>query len=276
MLTIPPIFFQCPNDSEDKSESCPLCAYPSSTTGSNKARRDDDDNCPFIAPPADAWCTDSGTAQRRDEPIEKRVVKAPKTWVFNGQMLDWAPYPQCTPEDQGGVTKWYTYPNDLTECSAKVSKVNKDLKANSVGGIPIKMNFATDHVFEVQFMSRFLNWLAGVKTTNPVPMRSGWTAASPAWVSNQLGITTNGAVILNEPPGIGGTGDFMTIMQDNYVGNTENPDPLAILLGDINSAKMQWMAGNTVAFEEERPKPTAKRIRAVSGRLGPHYLRLLI
>ena len=265
LLTIPSIFLQCPNDNGDKSESCPLCGYPSAITGNNKARRDGEDSCLFIAPPADTWCTDAGTVQRRDGRIDKRIVPAPKQWAFDGQLLDWAPYPQCTVKDQGGVTKWYTYPNDLKECSAAVSKVNKDAKADSVGGLPILRNFATDHVFEVQFMTRFLNWLAGVSTNNPVPMRLGWTAASPAWVAAQLGINANGAVVLNQPSGVGGTGDFMTIVTESYVGNVLNPDPLAILLGDINSVKQNWMAGDVVAFRENSAVATAKKIRAVSG-----------
>lgn len=264
LLTIPPIFLQCPNSDGDTPESCPLCGYPSATTGKNKARRDDEESCPLIARPADAWCTDSGTVQRRDGRIDKRVVLAAKDWVFDGQTLDWAPYPQCTVGDQGGVTKWYTYPNDQTTCSSEVSKVNQDRNADTVGGLQIKGNFASDHVFEVQFMSRFLNWLAGVRTTNPVRMRQGWTAASPAWVSDQLGISNpNGGVALNDPRG--GTNSFMTIMKDNYVGNELNTAPLAILLGDINSVKQNWMAGDLVSFRENSAQATAKKIRAVSG-----------
>ena len=69
-------------------------------------------------------------------------------------------------------------------------------------------------------------------------MRPGWTAASPAWVSAQLGIlNANAAVVLNQSAGRGGTGDFMIIMQEKCMGNTEKTDPLAILLGDINSVK---------------------------------------
>ena len=269
LLTIPPVFLQCPNSNEDNSEICPLCGYPSDTTGSNKARRDDEDSCPFIAPPADTWCTDSGAVQRRDGRIDKRIVNAPKQWDFGGQTLAWAPYPQCTIKDQGQVKKWYTYPNDQTACSSEVSKLNKDPKVDSVGGLPIKRNFAADHVFEVQFMTRFLNWLAGYARSNPVPMRSNWTAASPAWVSAQLGIINpTGAVVL-KIPGEDGTGDFMSIMQRNYVGNVDNTDPLAILLGDINSVKGIWMAGDVVTFRENNALSTAKRIRAVSGCLHP-------
>ena len=93
---------------------------------------------------------------------ELTVVPASKPWIFDGQDSNWVPYPQCNVKDQGGMMKWYTYPNDLTECSAEVSKVNKDPKAHSVGGLPIKEKFATDHVFEEQFMTKFLDWLAGV------------------------------------------------------------------------------------------------------------------
>ena len=270
LLTIPSNLLQCANSNGDSSESCPLCGYPSDTTGNNKARRDDESSCLFISPPADAWCTDSGTVQRRNGRVDKRVVPAAKTWVFAGQTLDWTPYPQCTVDDQGGVTKWYTYPNDQKVCSSEVSKVDRDKNADSVGKLPIKRNFATDHVFEVQFMSRFLNWLAG--QTNSVNMRTGWTAASPAWVSEQLGINTAGAVVLNDPRGV--TNSFMTIMTENYVGNVLNTDPLAILLGDINSVKQNWMAGNVVSFRETSALATAKKIRAVSGPSRLYYLQI--
>lgn len=57
----------------------------------------------------------------------------------------------------------------------------------------------------------------------------------------------------------------MTIMKENYVGNVLNTAPLAILLGDINSVKQNWMAGDVVSFRDNNPVATAQKIRAVSG-----------
>lgn len=265
LLTVSPIFLQCPNSNGDESDPCPLCGYTSTTTRNNKARRDDEDSCPYIAPPADAWCTDSGAVQRRDAHIDKRVIPTPKEWSFNGQTLYWMAYPQCSVSDQGGVKRWYTYSDDQKTCSAEVSKVNKDPNKDTVRGVLIKGNFATDHVFEVQFVSRFLNWLAGIRQSNALPMRPGWTAASPAWVSEQLGIGGKGRVTLQNPPSGGDSGDFIDVVRQNYVGNINNPDPLAIVLGAINSVKQNWMAGDVVPFRDTTPSATARNIKAVSG-----------
>ena len=44
----------------------------------------------------------------------------------------------------------------------------------------------------------------------------------------------------------------MTVMAEDYMGNIDKTDPLAILLRDINSAKSQSMAANTMGIQREQ------------------------
>lgn len=78
-------------------------------------------------------------------------------------------------------------------CDPTIVKFNKDNGNPTVNKVPISRNFANDHIFEVQLISDFLEWLCntgyqsrygGIGVLDFIP---GWQQADAVWCEYVFG-----------------------------------------------------------------------------------------
>ncbi|TFK66092.1 hypothetical protein BDN72DRAFT_162975 [Pluteus cervinus] len=288
LMVIPERYLQCPGSGDNVDLKCPLCGTPEEIGTSFIRRRDDDDPVVCLLPslrPDNQICTWDGS-DGLDEKVKpsgnasiasgKALVKrAPniddKWYAWEGTNYWFAGYPACSSANiPSMVTKWYHFRDD-TSCIAEIARLNRN--GMNVGSTPIKGNFASDHVFEVQLAVRFFKWLAGLSHTNPLGFRPGYTRPSQDWVEGILMGEPDYTPHANYPP-------FMitdqllnhykyksvwAIIRLALMPSNLRPDLMAILSGGVNGAKRAWIAGDSVTISTTSLTQTIRDIRDSAG-----------
>ncbi|KUL71267.1 hypothetical protein ZTR_11089, partial [Talaromyces verruculosus] len=93
--------------------------------------------------------------------------------------------------------QWYM-PRDVQSnaCDPTIVKFNKDNGASTVNGIIIQDNFDNDHIFEVQLISLFLEWLCNTNAQTTyssigvLGFIPGWQRADATWCAYVFGSDT--------------------------------------------------------------------------------------
>jgi chitinase len=268
----------CPGeDSNNGTYGCPLCGDDDSLDSSDLTRRDDDATCAYepVAPGLEACAGDFGGLSQRwltgavalDKRANSQKTLAWEYPAFTRNTISIGYYPSCSAGNlPSGVGKWYDYKdiNNNGGCSAEVVKKNKDTGKNSVDGRPIR-EFATEHIFEAQLLTRFLNFL--YQEGNKGPERYGYKQAGWDWVSVVL-------IGLQLDPGYT-TAAGMTAHHDSN-GKTvleamgafiDNEKALVLTSSAINTPKLSWFGGNTPNAGDDPSDnglETLRRVRNVS------------
>jgi hypothetical protein len=132
-------------------------------------------------------------------------------------------------------------------CSPKSFKANGNTQQKTVEGIPMG-KFQNDHVFEVQFISMFLEWLCdgNFKTYSgfgAIPFPQGWTRPNPTWCKAVFGSNYNGFEFQDEPK-VQGTVNWVEATS-GQLGGTVRQDLMALYFGDGNGAKKMMVAAES-------------------------------
>jgi len=194
LITIPTGFLSCPSSSDEEDNTCPLCTSTGCSGGSCPLQRRDDEplsegmSCPWNPPPPDDACSDSS--------ITKRAITTKSMTLSWYGTFAYSNYPSCSANslsDVNGVPKWYM-PQDaqMSSCTPAVAKYNKDSGSNTVNGISIT-KFNTDHVFEVQLVSGFLEWLCDTSSqfsylSGRIGFPANWGRPDAVWCNAVLGM----------------------------------------------------------------------------------------
>jgi chitinase len=114
--------------------------------------------------------------------LEKRTQKF-LDWTVRGLTvpLDFGNYPSCNQAASSQASKWYGFEAVSTPANTCPTQITKFTAAQKAGP------YQTDHVFEVQLVTRFLDMLRGnTQYPNSVRLPPGYAAASDDWVSGKL------------------------------------------------------------------------------------------
>ncbi|KAG8353315.1 hypothetical protein FVEN_g8694 [Fusarium venenatum] len=152
---------------------------------SDKEKRDDsgsDLGTCWLDPDSTREPTCPASMEERNFPIEPQRLetrsdreKKEVEWTHDGYdyTLSLGTYPTCS-YAPSGVARWYGYPKTQEKgCEAKLSKLSlKQVKSD---------DYATEHVYEVQLVQRFMRWLY---QTDLLP--GGYAKPSEGWVAEVL------------------------------------------------------------------------------------------
>ncbi|KAL4984435.1 hypothetical protein BDW68DRAFT_193691 [Aspergillus falconensis] len=245
IITVPDSSLSCPGENVT---GCLLCDSYGGDTTSLKIRdlTEIAEACPWIPTP-DSACTDGDLDKRaRHNPGKNMAL----SWSYT---FEFATYPPCSAGNLNSVSsisKWYM-PRDVTSsgCDPTVVKFNKDNGAATVNKQPIFKQFANDHIFEIQLISDFLEWLCNTNDQNKyggvgvIGFISGWQQADATWCAYVFGLDT-----------LTGGFEFPLDAQDNEpsnflanaatkVGGDDHPELMALLWSTTNAAKGVWVGG---------------------------------
>ena len=185
--------------------------------------------------------------------LEKRASKTLK-WSPRPSVTYAFPcpnYPDCTEaENNGRVTKYYTFGDSNQACSGEILKFNKNQK-------PKEVKWQTDHVYETQFMTLFFKFLTGV---GPIALPSGYTPASDTWISEYvMGVDTQDCYRVN--------GHTLWLeLSRNLGGGGPGLSSLALVDGEVNGVKgVLFGLKKPDADVEDTQRETKREYRNVAG-----------
>ncbi|GLA25444.1 hypothetical protein AnigIFM63326_002145 [Aspergillus niger] len=265
IITVPESSLSCPGENVTGCLACD--AYGSTSVSSLKVRdvvEVEEGSCPWI-PLSDGVCTDTS--------ISKRAITSKSMTLSWAGTFDYADYPACSASylaSISSISKWYMPRDTVTNaCDPTIVKFNKDSGNPTVNKVPISRNFANDHIFEVQLISDFLEWLCntgyqsrygGIGALDFIP---GWQQADAVWCEYVFGSGVD----------IGGF-EFPLDAQDtepsNFITNTatlvggiNHPELMALLYDSTNGAKGVWVGGRLPNWKNvaDKAKDTAKVIQ---------------
>ncbi|RGP78609.1 glycoside hydrolase family 18 [Fusarium longipes] len=239
----------CPGDSDlGRVLKCLECLNDDDTYNqdSDKEKRDDEDlgTC-WLDPdrtgeaacPADmkkrSWMGGSSFLDKRGKTEVKDT-----DWTHDGyeHTLDLGTYPSCG-YAPGSVGRWYGYPiKQPGGCKAELGKY----KRNEVD----PLMYATEHIYEVQLVKMFMEWLA------EKPLPAGYVRPSFAWVSEVvIGIEGQNGLRPFKPSEYK-TEDVWAEMVLGLPGN-QNLDRLALCHKDVNGKKGKFFGGERPSAADE-------------------------